>query len=144
MDTIVLINGVIMKSGFSFILCTIMMLGLVGCKKTAEQEITVLYQNMTVVFDKTADDLNKSKTGKEAAGVLLSATSKMKKLDEQSKALAEKYPDFSIDKNPELKKEMVNLKESMSKFLKSVSSVGVKYASDKDFEEALKTIGSNM
>ncbi|HEY1407234.1 MAG TPA: hypothetical protein VF857_11540, partial [Spirochaetota bacterium] len=96
------------------------------------------------VFEKASEGIKNSKSGKEASDVLLTVADKVKVLSERARELEKKYPDFKAQDNPELKAEMEKIQGSMQKFIQEVAKVSVKYAGDKDFQDALKKIGENM
>ena len=126
------------------IACAVLVTGFAGCKKSEKSEISDLYIGMTGVFEQTAIKIEASKTGKEAGEVLLSSSDKMLEFSKKADEFTKSHPDFNVANEPEFNDEMTKYKEASGRFLKAVSSAGVKFAKDKDYQEALQKIALLM
>ena len=133
-----------MRTYFFVVVCAVLVTGFAGCKKSEKAEISDLYAGMTGVFEQTAIKIEAAKTGKEAGDVLLSSSGRMLEFSRKADEFAEKHPDFNAANEPEFNDAMAKYKEASGKFLRAVSSAGVKFAKDKDYQGALQKIASQM
>lgn len=124
--------------------CAVLVAGFAGCKKSERSEISDLYDGMTGIFEQAAIKIEASKTGKEAGDALLSSSDKMLEFSRKADAFAKSHPDFNVANEPEFKDAMAKYKEASGKFLKAVAAAGVKFAKDKDYQEALQKIALQM
>lgn len=133
-----------MRKYICMIACTAIIAGFAGCKKSEKSEISDLYTGMTGIFEQTAIKIEASKTGKEAGDALLSSSDKMLEFSRKADAFAKSHPDFNVANEPEFNDAMAKYKEASGKFLKAVASAGVKFAKDKDYQDALQKIALQM
>ncbi|HNX58393.1 MAG TPA: hypothetical protein PKK43_04800 [Spirochaetota bacterium] len=133
-----------MRKYICMVACTVLVAGFAGCKKSDKSEMSDLYTGMTGIFEQTAIKIEASKTGKEAGDVLLSSSDKMLEFSRKADEFAKSHPDFNVANESEFKDEIMKYKEASGKFLKAVSNAGVKFAKDKDYQEALQKIALQM
>ncbi len=118
--------------------------GMVSCSKSPEAEAKALITDMTKLTEMTAEKMDKAATAKDAGDALLVYAESMKKLAEQGKALEKKYPDMKVENNEKFKAEEEAMMKAMGTFTKSMTAVMTKYATAKEFQDAMAKMSEMM
>jgi len=118
--------------------------GMVSCSKSPEAEAKALINDMTKLTEMTAEKMDKAATAKEAGDALLVYAEGMKKLADQGKALEKKYPDMKVENNEKFKAEEEAMMKAMGAFTKSMTTVMTKYATAKEFQDAMAKMSDMM
>ena len=112
-------------------------------KGNAISEYKGLIKEMTSLTETLVSSMDKAKTGKEASDAIAAYTENMMKLKKKGEDLDKKYPEMKAKSEPpaELREEMTKFNELIQKMTASLLKLTQKFATDKDFQNAIQKLG---
>ena len=134
-----------MKKVSGFLICAIMLAGVVSCSKGgALGEAKTIYNEMSSLTETASEKLEKSSDGKAAGDALTEYAKGMKKLADRSKELQKKYPDFDEKNVPEMNAEQERMKANMIRFSNAMKSAMMKHAGSKELMNSVMEMSQIM
>ena len=132
-----------MKKVLAFLSAAVLVAA-VSCSKSPETQAKDLILDMAKLTETSAEKMEKAATAKEAGDALLAYTASMKTLSIKGRELEKKYPELKNENNPKLKAEEDAMMKSMERFTKAMTSAITKYATSKEFQDAMSKMSELM
>ncbi|MCK4908058.1 MAG: hypothetical protein KAS64_10930 [Spirochaetes bacterium] len=134
-----------------FLILTIVVFAFGACKgKDAPSDSDALnaakglYQDMLKNSQTALTGLEAATDGKSAAKVVAAYASSLRNILIKTQGMMKKYPKFNPAGNKDLAEVTKNYAQVQVKLAALIQKISKKYAKDKDFINALKTMGSIM
>lgn len=129
------------KTTLALLLCAFSLV--FACSKGGFQtDARAMYNDIITVTEKTAVDLDKSSSAKEAGSALEFYADQMKKFSEKGKELEKKYGKKDIKSDPELNPEAERMKKAMESFGMALSKVMIKWQGSPEITAAMTKLMS--